>query len=101
MAAYRKTPRAARPSSRPAGPSEIAPDVFVGGWKDATNFRGTRFCVLDEEPDDMPEGTHIQIYDESTDRAIVANLDKLAKSVAAARARNELVLMFCPDLHAR
>ncbi len=43
----------------------------------------------------MPEGTHVQIYDESTDRAIVANLDKLAKSVGAARARNEPVLMFC------
>ena len=76
-------------------PSEIAPGVFVGGWKDAVEFGGTRFCVLDAAPEDMPEGTHIPIYDEKADQAIPANLERLAKAMIAAHAKGEPVLVYC------
>jgi protein-tyrosine phosphatase len=95
MAPSRTKPRTRATSPRTTGLSEITPGVFVGGWKDAVRFEGTRFCVLDEEPDDMPPATHITIYDDAADRAIVPNLDRLAQEVAAARSKGEPVLLFC------
>jgi hypothetical protein len=92
------TPRSARiPAAKKAAPSpqEIAPGVFLGGWNDALKFTGRKFCVLDEAPEDMPPATHVQIYDEGKDAPIVANLDRLATEIAAARALNEPVLVFC------
>jgi dual specificity protein phosphatase-like protein len=77
------------------GVSEIAPNVYVGGWKDAVAFEGTRFCVLDDAPDDMPPATHVRIYDEATDRAIRPNLDRLAEAIGKARAKGDAVLVFC------
>jgi protein-tyrosine phosphatase len=89
-------PRTApRPSSRAHGPSEIAPGVFVGGWNDALGFDGTRFCVLDEAPADMPPATHVPIYDEGTGRANRKNLDRLATEIGKARAAGSPVLVFC------
>lgn len=85
-------PRTARKST---SPSEIAPGVFVGGWKDAVEFGGTRFCVLDTAPDDMPQGTHIPLYDEKADRAIPTILERLAKAMIAAHAKGEPVLVYC------
>jgi protein-tyrosine phosphatase len=67
----------------------------VGGRKDALEFVGTRFCVLDRPPEDMPPATHIPIYDEASGGAVGANLDRLAREIAAARARGEPVLVFC------
>jgi len=84
-----------RPKSRANGPSEIAPGVFVGGWNDALRFDGTRFCVLDEAPDDMPPVTHIPIYDEGSGSANRANLDRLAKEIGTAHASGRPVLVFC------
>lgn len=92
------------PSKRPASTrktpsstaSEIAPGVFVGGWNDAVGFSGTRVCVLDERPaEPVPGSAHIPVYDESTDRAIPANLEKVADLVRDARSRNEPALLFC------
>lgn len=86
------------PKSRRAPPStasEIAPGVFVGGWKEALAFEGERFCVLDEKPDDMPKATHIPIYDDRADRPIVENLDRVAEGIQEARKRNEPVIVFC------
>lgn len=73
----------------------MAPGVFVGGWKDATDFSGAKFCVLDEQPPDMPAAMHIPIYDESTDAPIPSNLNRLAAEILSARDRNEPVLVFC------
>ncbi len=88
------TPRSA---SRPSpGPSEVAPGVFVGGWNDALEFDGARFCVLDEAPSDLPSPTtHIPIYDERTDGPIRANLERLAREMAAAHRAGRPVLVFC------
>lgn len=88
----RKTPKSGR---RPPSASEIAPGVFVGGWKDALGFDGARFCVLDEAPGDMPPATHVPIYSETTGKAKPENLDRLAAGMRAARATGELVLVFC------
>jgi protein-tyrosine phosphatase len=82
-------------TSTPKGPSEIATGVFVGGWNDAVEFDGTRFCVLDDEPKDMPPAVHVQIYDEEGDRANVQSLDRLAAAVGAAREKGDRVLVFC------
>lgn len=76
-------------------PSEIAPGVFVGNWNDAVAFEGARFCVLDEQPSDMPEGTHVRIYDEKTDRADRKALDTLAGKMRSARSSGQTVLVFC------
>jgi protein-tyrosine phosphatase len=86
-----------RKTQRPngSGASEVAPGLYVGGWKDAVGFAGTRFCVLDEAPDDMPPAKHIRIYDETQGGAIGPNLDELAREIAAARAKGEPVLVFC------
>jgi hypothetical protein len=81
--------------SIPKGPSEIAAGVFVGGWNDAVGFEGTRFCVLDEAPKDMPPAVHVQIYEETGDRAKVQSLDRLAAAVGAAREKGDRVLVFC------
>ena len=81
--------------SRVSHASEIAPGVFVGGWKDALRFEGSRFCVLDEAPPDMPAATHVRIYDDRGDRAIPANLDGLARAMRDARATGKPVLVFC------
>lgn len=89
---HRRTPT---PNAIFRSPAEIAPGVYVGGWKDAVNFEGTRFCVLDQEPDDLPRATHVPIYDEKTDRARPANLDRVANGITAARAEGELVIVFC------
>ena len=88
----------ARTAKRPAKPtaSEIAPGVFVGGWKDAVNFEGTRICVLDEDPgEEVPGGTRVPIYDPSADRPIRANLEKIAGLAKASEARHEPVLFYC------
>jgi protein-tyrosine phosphatase len=88
---------ARRPAARkiPPSPQEIAPGVFLGGWKDAVRFEGSRFCVLDEAPDDMPAGQHIPVYDEATDRPKVDNLDRLAREVRSAHDSGKPVLIFC------
>jgi protein-tyrosine phosphatase len=77
------------------GPSEVVPGVSVGGRKDADRFEGSRFCVLDEAPDDVPASTHIPIYDEQNDRALPANLDRLARAITEERAKGRPVLVFC------
>jgi protein-tyrosine phosphatase len=84
-----------RPKPRAAGPSEFAPGVSVGGWKDAVAFEGARFCVLDELPDEMPSATHVPIYDGTADRAIPKNLDDLVRAMAKERAKGNPVLVFC------
>lgn len=86
--------RAATPKKNAA--SEIAPGVFVGGWKDAVAFAGARICVLDEAPDEpLPGMTHIPIYDGEADRALPRNLDKVAELARSARTRAEPVILFC------
>jgi protein-tyrosine phosphatase len=94
MTPHRKTAAAKRPT-RTKGPSEIAPGVFVGGWKDAVQFEGARFCVLDEAPEDMPPATHVRIYDEAKGGADRRSLDRLVRGMQAARAKGESVLVFC------
>lgn len=98
--AARRADRTTRATPRPkSGPSEIAPGVFVGGWKDATRFAGARFCVLDEAPDELekeiPGATHVPIYDDRGDRALVPNLDRLVERMRKAREAEEPVLVFC------
>lgn len=75
--------------------SEIAPGVFVGGWKDAAGFEGTRFCVLDEAPDDLPPATHIPIYNEAAGGASTKALDRVAEGMRRARVEGRPVLVFC------
>lgn len=76
--------------------SEIAPGVFVGGWKDAEGFTGARICVLDDAPEEtLPGMAHVPIYDGKTDRALTSNLDKVAELAMAARRRDEPVILFC------
>jgi protein-tyrosine phosphatase len=94
MSAPKKT-RNAKPKRSPPGISEIAPGVFVGGWKDAVQFEGARFCVLDEAPEDMPPATHIAIYDGKSDKVNLKSLDRLATAMRTARGRGEAVLVFC------
>jgi hypothetical protein len=86
---------ATRTKARPSSPAEFSPGVFVGGWKDALRFEGSRFCVLDEAPEDMPPATHVPIYDGATDRAIPQNLDALARQMRDARSHGQPVLVFC------
>jgi hypothetical protein len=95
MTARKKSPGPSKPGSRPKSPAEFAPGVFVGGWNDAVQFNGTRFCVLDEKPEDMPPGNHIPIYDEDSGGALRSNLDRLADEIGAARAKGRPVLVFC------
>lgn len=95
MPARRTTKHSTKSPPRPKVPSEIAIGVFVGGWEEAVHFDGPRFCVLDEPPPDMPPATHIAIYDDSRDRPLVANLDKLADAMERARTKNGSVMVFC------
>lgn len=95
MSTSRKPAAKKAARARPASPAEIAPGVFVGGWKDAVTFDGDRFCVLDEAPDDMPPATHRPIYDESSDRPIVKNLDEVTSAMHRAHEKNRPVLVFC------
>lgn len=91
----KRTAKSRKDVSHRNGPSEVSPGVFVGGWKDALDFAGTKFCVLDERPPDMPSATHIPIFDESRDAPIPSNLDRLATEIRSARDRDEPVLVFC------
>jgi protein-tyrosine phosphatase len=95
MSGTRRATRVSTKKKTPPSPQEISPGVFLGGWNDALQFSGRKFCVLDEAPDDMPPATHIQIYDGKKDAPIVANLDRLASEVHSARRANEPVLVFC------
>jgi protein-tyrosine phosphatase len=95
MADTRRPPRPRAATKVPPSPQEIAPGVFLGGWQDAVAFKGTRFCVLDERPEDMPPATHLPIYDEAKDAPLVKNLDRVADGVDAAHRANEPVLLFC------
>ncbi|MGA8543459.1 MAG: dual specificity protein phosphatase [Thermoplasmata archaeon] len=90
-----RAPKPTKSESPKTNASEIESGFFVGGWKDAESFQGTRFCVLDEAPPDMPPATHVPIYDDTKHQPIIANLDRLANLMRAARARNEPVLVFC------
>jgi hypothetical protein len=94
------TPPRAASSTKKSPPatsaSEIAPGVFVGGWNDAVGFRGAKICVLDDAPaEPIPGARHIPIYEEASDRAIRANLDRVATLVTTARAKHEPVVLFC------
>ena len=93
MAAQKKSGKRGRTSSK--SPSEFAPNVFVGNWEDAQRFEGTRFCVLDDAPDDMPPATHIRIYDAKSDRADPKGLDRLAEAMRSAHSKGQPVLVFC------
>ena len=75
--------------------SEVAEGVYVGGWNDALKFEGSRFCVLDDLPDDMPPGVHVPVYDSTRDRAIRENLDRVVREMATARAKGRPVLVYC------
>lgn len=86
----------ARARPRKTTASEIAPGVYVGGWKDAVPFEGVRYSVLDESPDEpLPADENIPVYDSRADRPIVENLDRLADLVEAARKERRPVLLFC------
>jgi hypothetical protein len=91
----KRTPQQPKATASAPSPQEISPGVFLGGWKDAVRFEGVRFCALDEAPDDMPEGTHIPVYDEAGDRPRLENLDRLAREVHAAHTSGKPVLIFC------
>jgi len=95
MPAKPRAPRASSTNKTAPSPQEIAPGVFLGGWDDAVKFHGQRFCVLDEKPDGMPPGKHVPIYDDAKDAPIVANLDRLASAMDAARRTNGPVIVFC------
>ena len=91
-------PMKAKARSRTSAPSEVAPGIFVGGWKDAEGFSGTRICVLDERPEEldrMAGATHVPIYDGAKDAPIVANLDRVASEMNAAHRGHDPVLVFC------
>ncbi len=82
-------------SSRSAAPSEVAPGVFVGGWRDAPSFEGARFSVRDAGEDDRTASAHFPVYDAGNDRAIRENLDRVARAIEQARAEGKRVLVFC------
>src|SRR5690348_12189227 len=83
-------------SPKRSGASEIEPGVFVGGWKDAETFVGSRFCVLDElPPEGAPAEGHVPIYDPTADAPLRANLDRLVRLVDDARKADRRVLLFC------
>ena len=97
MTAARRSPaRAASPRTSPL--SEVAPGVFVGGWKEAERFSGARICVLDERPaelDGWPGTEHVPIYDGAKDAPLVENLDRVADWMHRAHATGAPVMVFC------
>jgi hypothetical protein len=94
MTRSKKSPRAG-PEKKSGSPSEVAPGIFVGGWKEALAFEGIRICVLDERPEDMPPASHVPVYDGENDRALLKNLDRIATEITDARAKGRPVLLFC------
>ena len=91
-----KTTKRSRPPNTKRSASEIAPGVFVGGWKDAERFEGRKICVLDEVPEEgIADATYIPIYDGARDAPIRANLERIVGLVDTARAKDEPVLLFC------
>ncbi len=94
MPAKTSTPPKKRASAAPTA-AEVSPGLYVGGWADALNFSGTRFCVLDEAPPDMPAATHVPIFDEHSEQPNVPNLERLAGLISQARSKREPVLVFC------
>jgi protein-tyrosine phosphatase len=78
-----------------AQPSEFSPGVFVGGWKDAEEFAGKRYCVLDEMPADAPADQGLPIYDDAHEAPIISNLDRIVKLMRTAHEAGEPVLVFC------
>lgn len=93
-----RSPKRAEPSRRKPTASEIAPGIFVGGWKDAASFEGARVCVLDEKPEELGQlagAEHLPIYDGAKDAPILANLDRVADLMHAAHVRGAPVLVFC------
>ena len=86
-----RTPKAPAPIG-----SEIAPGIFVGGWRDAERFEGARICVLDDMPDETLDGmAHVPVYREALDQPLRENLDRIVTMVEAARGRHEPVMLFC------
>jgi len=69
--------------------------MFVGGWKEALRFEGSRFCVLDEAPEGLPPATHVPIYNERRDRVDPRSLDRLAAAMQEAHVSGQPVLVFC------
>lgn len=94
MSPTAKRARGAKPKPG-SGASEVLPGVFVGGWKDAVNFEGARFCVLDEPEADAPADAQRAIYDGATAKAIPKNLDQIAALAGTARDSGRPVLFFC------
>jgi hypothetical protein len=90
-----KTTGTARPKAKKTGASEVAPGVYVGGWKDSVAFEGARFCVLDEAPEDLSGATHVPIYDSEKGQAIPANLERLAQAMEKAHEDGTPVIVFC------
>ncbi|MFZ0891967.1 MAG: dual specificity protein phosphatase [Thermoplasmata archaeon] len=91
----RKSPKKRKSSSPRTQPSEFAPGIFVGGWKDAEHFVGKRYCVLDEMPPDAPADKGLPIYDETREAPILTNLDRIVELMRTAHEGNEPVLVFC------
>lgn len=89
--------KARAPSGKAHGPSKIAEGVYVGGWKDAVKFEGTRICVLDElsKGDAGLCDLHVPIFSDSEGRALRPNLDRVAHAAQSARAHGRAVLLFC------
>lgn len=94
----RSSKRTAKAKHGGPGPAEVAPGVFVGGWKDAEAFTGARICVLDERPEELDEmkgAAHVPIFDGEKETPLVGNLDRVAELVHAGRERGSPVLVFC------
>jgi protein-tyrosine phosphatase len=91
----RKTPKKRKSNKAATHPSEFAPGIFVGGWKDAESFVGKRYCVLDEMPADTPADSGYPIYDETHEAPILPNLDRIVELMRAAHEADEPVLVFC------
>ncbi len=95
MNATERPPKGGTRSPSAGYASEIAPGIYVGGFRDASGFAGRRICVRDEG-DEVPAGTtHVPVYDGEADRPLRANLDRVAELVEEARAAGEPVLLFC------
>jgi Dual specificity phosphatase, catalytic domain len=89
------TPSRRQAEVPPTSASEVSPGVFVGGWKEAAIFSGTKICVREDPPEGMTRVTHIPVFDELREMPIPANLDRVSELLRAAHDRNETVLVFC------